>query len=433
MLQAGDRLTTRQHGTVQVGALLGSGGQGDVYQVTTDVGDRALKWYYPSAATGEQLQIIREAVDKNISDPRLLWPEALVESGGEFGYLMAIRPERFIPLSRIINGRVAVTTRVLLRAAVRLVGAFRTIQSHGLAYRDIKDPNVFVDPATGDVLVCDNDNAIPDGFPSSIQGTTDFCAPELLTKGLHPTRLSDLHSLAVLLFMMLNRGHPLDGAAERQIRNLDENARIWLYGTNPVFIFDPTNDTNRPESPTHDHVVRYWSIWPEQLRVLWTKAFTRGLQEPGQRPSYRQWEEALSSAHDALLQCTHCGSFVFLDPRVHTISTGIPCWRCERVSVPPFYARVGDHLIALAAGAEIFPHHLSREYISEAFEDCRFVVQSHPTQPGIVGLTNTSGANAAILSSTGERSNLEVGKTVQLAEGLQIETGANTVHIRSCK
>lgn len=40
--------------------------------------------------------------------------------------------------------------------------------------------------------------------------------------------------------------HPLEGKQEASIKCMDMAARVKLYGTDPIFIFDPDNKTNRP-------------------------------------------------------------------------------------------------------------------------------------------------------------------------------------------
>ena len=47
--------------------------------------------------------------------------------------------------------------------------------------------------------------------------------------------------------------HPLEGKLEASIRCMDMAARVKLYGTDPVFIFDPNNKTNRPVKGIHDN------------------------------------------------------------------------------------------------------------------------------------------------------------------------------------
>ena len=127
---------------------------------------------------------------------------------------------------------------------------------------------MFFDPASGDILVCDNDNAVVDGRQAGIEGTMEFMAPELVRAdpGATPCTQTDLHSLAVLLFMMLMNHHPLLGAREYHIRLFDESAQALLYGREPVFIFDPADESNRPVPGYHETVLATGDAAPGSLR-----------------------------------------------------------------------------------------------------------------------------------------------------------------------
>ena len=99
--------------------------------------------------------------------------------------------------------------------------------------------NVFFDPDTGDVLICDNDNVSYNSAPSGIYGTPRFMAPEIVNGKAKPSTNTDLFSLAVLLFYMFMLNHPLEGKLEAEIKCMDYLAMNRLYGEHPVFIFDP--------------------------------------------------------------------------------------------------------------------------------------------------------------------------------------------------
>jgi serine/threonine protein kinase len=115
-----------------------------------------------------------------------------------------------------------------------------------LCYSDISFGNVSLDPSTGQVCICDNDNVHVDGEPSGIGGTIGFMAPEIVRGKSMPTIDTDLFSLAVLLFYIFMMHHPLEGKKELEIKCFDYPAKKKLYGTEPLFVFDPQDNSNRP-------------------------------------------------------------------------------------------------------------------------------------------------------------------------------------------
>ncbi len=66
-------------------------------------------------------------------------------------------------------------------------------------------------------------------------------APEIVRGEAVPGTQTDLFSLAVLLFYMFVMHHPLEGKKELAIKCLDLPAMKKLYGTEPLFIFDPVD------------------------------------------------------------------------------------------------------------------------------------------------------------------------------------------------
>src|SRR3954452_6732203 len=136
--------------------------------------------------------------------------------------------------------------RALATAGLELADSYLQLHARGLCYRDISFGNVFFDPESGDVLICDNDNVAVDGSATAgVLGTPRFMAPEVVRGEVLPSTQTDLYSLAVLLFYMLTVHHPLEGAREAAIRCLDLPAMTRLYGTEPLFIFDPRDASNR--------------------------------------------------------------------------------------------------------------------------------------------------------------------------------------------
>ena len=137
--------------------------------------------------------------------------------------------------------------RALLTAGMKLADGFLRLHSKGLCYRDISFANVFFDPKTGDIRICDNDNVdITGAETGGVLGTQRFMAPEVVRREAAPSDDTDRYSLAVLLFFLLYGGHPLDGQREAIIRCLDVPALERLYGFDPLYIWHPDDASNRP-------------------------------------------------------------------------------------------------------------------------------------------------------------------------------------------
>ena len=123
--------------------------------------------------------------------------------------------------------------------------------------------------------------------------------------------------------------HPLEGKLEASIRCMDMTARVKLYGTDPVFIFDPNNKTNRPVKGIHDNATIYWPLYPEKLRQMFTRAFTVGLNEPSKRITEPEWMTLFSNMMSGMLQCS-CGAQLFYDEDLETKGVAHTCWNCGK-------------------------------------------------------------------------------------------------------
>ncbi|WP_035847395.1 protein kinase domain-containing protein [Kitasatospora azatica] len=431
MLETGATLATESGGTVTVLGLLGAGGQGEVYQVRTQRGDRALKWYYPESASPRQRQIVEDLVARGFADTRFLWPEeVVVGQDGLFGYLMGLRPDRYQGLPKLFRRQLKTTTRALLTAGVHMVEGYKALHSQGVAYRDISWGNVFFDPADGSVLICDNDNAVPEGADSGITGTMNFMAPELVRgdQGAMPRTQTDLHSLAVLLFMLLMNHHPLEGRLELGIKCKDEAAERRLYGTQPIFVFDPQDASNRPDPIEQATVLATWAATPLVLRRLFEQNFVEGLRDPGRRVRESQWRDALSQVLDTMVDCAACGRANMTEPAGAVPGT---CWSCGRTLVLPPKLLVTTssprvtRIVRLGRGAQLFRHHLVGEPTRHDFTAAAVIAElgENPQRPGRFGLTNRSGTEWTSRKSDGSLLAVAPGRTVPLRDGLLVDLG----------
>ncbi len=432
MLDSGTRLAAENGDEVEVIDMLGAGGQGEVYRVRTPGGDKALKWYYPTCATAEQEAIVKELVNRDFADDRFLWPEGYVCAyRGSFGYLMALRPERFKGLPDLFRRQLRTSTRALLTACLYTVEAYQALHSRGIAYRDISWGNVFFDPATGDVLVCDNDNAVVEGDASGISGTMKFMAPELVRAepGARPGTQSDLHSLAVLLFMLLMNHHPLEGRRELGIHCFDEAAEKRLYGKSPLFVFDPADDANAPDPMEHATVLATWDATVGTLQELFRRSFTTGLHDPAARVRETEWRNALRAVLDSVVDCASCGRQNMTEPGENPPPRA--CWSCRTplvlpprltVTTPP--PRTAHH-IRLRRAARVQTHHLLPEPARHDCSDATAVAElvEHPARPGRYGITNRSKDTWTATRSDGTPQQIAPGQTVPLRSGLELDLG----------
>jgi eukaryotic-like serine/threonine-protein kinase len=424
LLPAGQQVSLlRSRADVTVEKLLGGGGQGEVYQVRRSDGQAlALKWYYPETATPEQRDLLGSLIDKGEPTARFLWPldPAIIVGQDGFGYVMRLREPHYRSIVDLMKRRVEPTFRVLATAGFLLADSFWELHAKGLCYRDISFGNVFFEAATGEVVICDNDNVGIDGASeATVNGTLGFMAPEVVRGEAAPSQDTDLFSLAILLFYMLMVHHPLEGRREHEIRAFDLPAKRLLYGTRPVFIWDPADDSNRPVPSTHDNAILFWKLYPGFLRELFVQSFTEGVQDPGRRVRETQWRQAMVRLRDSIVYCGSCTAENFLET-----AKGVPqpaCWQCRRALTIPPRLVIGRHVVVLNHDTELFPHHLQERHLD--FGSPAASVIQHPTDPSRWGLRNETGVSWVAIRSDGTPVDVPPGRSVTLARGVRIQFG----------
>lgn len=437
ILRTGQIVRTETSGmNCEVDVFLGSGGQGEVYQAKLNGKDVALKWYFPSSATYEQRKVLETLIMKGSPNDKFLWPIELasVENVPGFGYVMPLRDERYKSLFDLMKHRIDPTFYTLATAGLYLSDSFLQLHSQGWCYRDISFGNVFFDPESGDILICDNDNiAIDDiAIKSDIKGTLGFMAPEIVRGDELPSTKTDLFSLSVLLFYMFMVHHPLAGKREADIKCLDIAAMTKLFGTEPLFIFDPNDHSNEPVKGYQDNPWLYWPIYPQFLRDLFIKAFTDGIKDPLHgRVRESQWRAAMVRLRDSMVYCSSCRKENFYDADALKQSGGKPksCWSCKRNIILPFRIRIDNNIVMLNNNTKLFPHHIDEEKMYDFSRPVAEVIP-HPTKPNIWGLKNLTSEKWSSTKLDSTVQDIYPGKSVPLISGTKILFGSKQGEIR---
>ena len=378
-----------------------------MFLVDSTSGEYALKWFNTLWASSISFKdAIKYLVDSGPpNDPvgvgkNFLWPiDFISDSDGRFGYLMdLIKPGyfkwedvRFDPKSIPQPNRAS-----LCKISFFLAHSFRALHLTGRCYKDISDKNILVAPGSGEISICDNDNVRVNNVQEpndsiTIGGTEPFKAPEIMLGDSFPNTLSDLHSLAILLFMIWMRSHPMHGSLYENQCVIDPEVSKEIYGLNPVFIFDPDNSSNRVSEEYGRGAIKRWQACPGPLKELFIKAFTEGLKDPSRRVSESEWRSLFLQLYSGVTKCKNCDREIIV-----TVGNKTECWNCgkEIVSQPTiFFERdATKSAIPLLSTTKIYPHHL-RPRDNAAYERINVVVGEvvpNPVKQGAWVLRNST-------------------------------------------
>ncbi len=421
--QRGQKIRTASGGELEILQKLGEGGQGLVYRVSYNGRQLALKWYFKNKLSDPDkfYRNIQNNIKQGAPTGAFLWPIEITEQfDGSFGYLMELRPPEYKDFSLFLLAKVRFSSiDAVINAALCITNGFRELHRRGFSYQDLNDGNFFVNPKTGDVLICDNDNVAPYGENLGIAGKCRYMAPEVVVGKKRPDIHTDRFSLAVVLYMLLFLNHPLEGK-KTMCPCLTEEHERKFYGTEPVFVWDPGNDINRPVRGVHVNEIKFWPVYPEFIRETFTEAFSTESMtgaDTEHRVQEKKWQEVFTALRDVLISCPVCKGETFADIKAESCK----CINCGQSIKRPLLLRVKKYRVAAAPGKELFACHTV--YDSDDFKSVTGGFITSRSDPSILGLRNMSDNVWTAILPNGTTKPYDRDQVIRLGRGLKINFG----------
>lgn len=405
-LKIGQQVDLEFGGKATVSDIIGSGGQGTVYQVDFNGMKWALKWYDIDKI--RKPKDFRENIKNNIADgapsKRFLWPKYLTKElpDGSFGYLMELKPDSFDSFVDILNtyklvidpftGRASkksvrfASLYAMVTAVINIVNAFRQLHRDGKSYQDLNDGGFFINVNTGAVLVCDCDNIAPEGSNFGIGGKPGYMAPEIVRGIAKPDVQTDKYSLAVVLFRLLFRGDPMEG--EKVVRDvcLTESSELKHYGQNALFVYDPDDASNRPVIGIHDNVIKFWRLYPDYIKEAFIRSFTVGLNDPNKRIIENEWQKLFIRLRAEIIRCD-CGRTNFTTMFEKHDEFTYRCPKCGMMFPTMSFSNM-DFRIPLYMGRRFFECEIDSE--CNEFLNVAGEIIENKLNPDVLGIKNCS-------------------------------------------
>ena len=427
-LAKGTKLLTRDMKKIVVGEKIGEGGQGAVYAVSCHGKPRALKWYAIGRLKNPEKfhENLCNNIKKGSPNDSFLWPLDITElphkGNGDvpgFGYIMNLRPPEYRDFSLFLLAREKfASVTALVNAALRITAAFRELHNKGYSYQDLNDGNFFVNPQTGAVLICDNDNVAEYGYNLGISGKCRYIAPEVLMGQALPGIHTDKFSLAVVLFLLLFNNHPLEGKKAFPVCMTEELEKT-IYGREPVFIFDPNDNSNEPLAALNINAIKRWPLFPGYVRDKFTQAFSQtALHDPASRIIEKDWIKTFIRLRSDIYKCS-CGEVYFAQD-------GEPCPACTKQQSFEMHIAIGKTRLAVHRRAKLY--HCHTEEGSDDFETITAEIALNETT-GALELKNRSKKAWLVIDSAGRQTSKGPVKTAALEKGMSIIFGSVSARI----
>jgi len=412
-LKKGDKVSLTIGSQAEVVKELGRGGQGIVYLVNLGGQQMALKWYL-NPPKDKFYKNLEENIRKGAPSDAFLWPEYLtMKQKGSYGYIMKLRPQGYYEFGNyLLAKRQFKSFEAMCNAAMKICEGFMKLHLFGYSYQDLNDGNFFIEPATGDVLICDNDNVMPQGEKSGIMGKARYMAPEIVA-GKKPDKYSDRYSLSVILFLLFYGNHPLEGAKVLGCPCMTEKHEKKFYGSEALFIYDEKDKSNLPVRGVHNNVLRRWGVLPTILREQFKKEFSQEcLYKPSSRLIESQWQKLIQQLRDMLVICPCCHQETFVEN-----AASPKCMNCGKDFAISGVFNIGTRNILLTPRKQVYVDLDNKP-------DMQVVEVSGSKYP--VQMKNITPIKWTVETPSGKLKAIEPNEMVPIKEGLKITISGTT-------
>jgi len=315
-----------------LGAAIGAGGEGTVYEVDGDPGLVAKIYAEPPGPDHvAKIEAMIASGDESLRRVAA-WPSALLLAGDEAtGFLMP-RLTSQLPLHELFGPRRRQELfpdahwSFLVHAARNVARAFEAMHERDIVVGDVNSNNVVIHASSKTRFIdCDSFQIRRDGrlFRCTV-GVPEYQPPELQTADLATVeRLPqhDLFGLALMVFQLLFVGkHPFAGILPA---HLTGDATIGANISAGYFFYGPAAERDGLRPPPGSLAL---SALPDTIEAMFARAF---LGQPAERPSASAWREALRELESDTAPCERS--------RRHRYVRGVACPWCALEQTGLYY------------------------------------------------------------------------------------------------
>lgn len=417
-LKTGELVQLTDGKSIKVIKELGRGGQGIVYLVELAGKKMALKWYL-RPGSDSFYQNLESNINAGAPSDAFLWPKHLTRKiDGYYGYVMDLRPDGYYEFGRYLiphlpKGQKFKSFTAIANAALKICEGFKYLHLKGYSYQDLNDGNFFINPKTGNVLICDNDNVMAQGSYSGIGGKAHYMAPEVVAGG-KPDKYSDRLSLSIILFRMFFLDHPFDGERVSKCPCLTDDLDKKFFGSEATFIFDPTKTNNKPVKGIHTNSIRRWPVFPQFFKDAFIEEFSEEKlqRNKNSRKLEKQWEDILLKLRDNIITCPCCGEETLIDGESGKFS----CVNCGKTFHIGKTIKFPNRTFYLTEGTTLF-------FDTDNIPDAK--VEKNPND-GMIMVKNMSDAKWMAETPSGRLKEVAKGESFPCIPGIKITITVTT-------
>ncbi len=411
-----------------VDGLISNGtGQGDIYKVHNNCNEIfALKLFH-NGDNDKQLKQIKRLIKRGKACDAFVIPMEVIKFKGKVGYIMEYVDNGYISSTVLFNG-IEEEDKIYdlpwedkLFFLKKITDAFAVLSRAKLGVIDIKFENIMINLDSYKIKILDTDTIIYKNDKSIIRGTVGFMPPKTYTKQENPNEYNDAYAIAVMIFMTLLGAHPLEG--KRRNEPCNENIDMYLFGSHPLYMFNPTDDSNRPIPQdefgrNQQQVIDKYNKYPQYFKDAMMKTFVEGLFDGVKRTSIIEWGEIIERLYEDSYVCENCGEEQFYGSAFKV------CSQCkQKLNKPIFMVSEFDKKVALFNDLTISANDI---FLTNGNHDVFKVVPSQ--YDGRFGLKNLSTEKATLIFPNGKEVDFKSYEIIPIFFDSEIEIENHKIH-----
>jgi serine/threonine protein kinase len=307
--------------TIVLGAELGSGGEGKIYEVNGEPSLVAKVYHQGKNTNEEKLKVMFANPPQDPTSSQnhvsISWTVDLLRTTNNqqiVGFLMGkatnMRPIHSFYTPKNRRQQLSGFNYLYLhRTARNLAAAIGALHARDYVIGDVNESNILVAETALITLVDTDSFQVRDPQNGNVHrcpvGKLEFTPPELQGKNFRDIDRNlehDLFGLGVLIFQLLMEGtHPFEGifqgAGEPPPKEIRISAGHFPYSQNVPYRPKPLAPSFNTVSPT--------------LQKLFLQCFEDGYQDPKARPDAQTWRNALKEAENDLIICSTSNNHLY--------------------------------------------------------------------------------------------------------------------------
>lgn len=270
----------------------------DLYEVSYKCKEKVLVWYLPQdyLLTTEQRYVeLQNSINEGAPSKAFAWPESITKcNGSRFGYIITPVPSHYQSIDSILIGKTKLTKDQQLKICRNIVRSIEELHNRGLCFKQLHPGDYYVNTKTNEVLYWNYDYIAPQCSLTNIGYCFGTTAPEIIKGNREINCFTDLYALSILLFKLMVRNSDPFCGKKYFAACITEKLQTEMYISNPIFIFDPHEQSNRPKLCS-DIITREWKMMSESIQRLFIKAFSKvAIDDPSSRVTVNEWAEELN-------------------------------------------------------------------------------------------------------------------------------------------